>query len=375
MVEHLTYESHAPAEACEHFRAEGPYASSFKARIHLLFTGIYQIALELKKREQEDRALRILFPLIGALNRSPSLYDSLEQGVLVEIAGIFQQYGHDWESEQLLRRASSMQDEPPAGTTDLPSTLLANSLCKTSETIRLVLTKVLQSSPECDSVPAELKVTNLHRAAKERNVNVVAAIWLQADWNYLSTPISHQPIMSPSGDLDWGSGGQVDQRLDVEARDFRGRTALLLAADTGVYQVCFFLLQTSRADPNARDSCGHTVLEVAALGGHLHVVQYLVAAGAIINPVMTLCASSPLQAAVESAHSHARLVEYLLERGADPRVRRPFDNKNAIEIAEMKGLHELAQLMRSLDNQQLPVPALDIRSFADYQPREENNSE
>ena len=358
--------------ACEHLRAEGPYASSFRARIHVLFTGTYQIALELKKREQEDRALRILFPLIGALDRNPSLYDSLKRAALLEIADIFQQCGHDWESEQLLRRASSMQDGSPYGTTDVPSTLLANSLLKTSKMMRLVLTRVFQSAFGCESVPAELMVTNLHRAAKERNVNVVAAIWLQADTNYLSTPISHQPNMPPSGDLNWCSRGHVDQSLDVEAGDFRCRTALFLAADTGLNQVCFYLLQTIGADPNVRDSCGHTMLEIAAIGGHLQVVQYLVAAGAIINPVMTLCASSPLQAAVESAHSHAGLVECLLEKGADPRVRRPFDYKNAIEIADTKGLHDLARRMRSLDDKQLPASALDIRSSTDYQRREDN---
>lgn len=361
--------------ACEHLRAEGPYASSFRARIHVLFTGTYQIALKLKKREQEDRALRILFPLIGALDRSPSLYDSLKRTALLEIAGIFQQCGHDWESEQLLRRASSMQDGSPYGATDLPSTLLANSLFKTSEMMRLVLTKVFQSTFGCESVPAELVVTTLQRAAKERNVNVVAAIWLQADRNYLSRPTSQQPDVFPSGDLNWCSRRQVDQRLDVEARDFRCRTALFLAADTGLNQVCFYLLQTIGADPNVRDSCGHTMLELAAIGGHLQVVQYLVAAGAIINPVMTLCASSPLQAAVESAHSHAGLVECLLEKGADPRVRRPIDYKNAIEIADMKGLHKLAQRMRSLDDKPLPVSTLNIESFMDYQYREENISE
>ena len=348
--------------ACEHLRAEGPYASSFRARIHLLFTRTYQIALELKKREQEDRALRILFPLIGALDRSPSLYDSLKRGALLDIAGMFQQCGHDWESEQLLRRASSMQDGSPTCTTDLPSTLLANSLSKTSGTMRLVLTKVFQSAFGCESVPAELMVTTLQRAAKERNLNVVAAIWSKANRRHLSAAMSQQPSLSPSRDLSWLSSDHVGQRLDVEARDFRYRTALFLAADTGLYQVCFFLLQTTGADPNARDSCGHTMLEVAAKGGHLQVVQYLVAAGAIVNPVMTLCASSPLQAAVESAHSHAGLVECLLEKGANPHMRRPSDYKNAIEIAEMKGLYQLAQRMRSLDDQQLPV--LEIQSSA-----------
>ena len=280
----------------------------------------------MKKREQEDLVLRILFPLIGALDKNPSLYDSLKRGALLKIAGIFQQFGHDWESEQLLRIASSMQDYSPSGATDLPSTLLAStllakSLFKTSETMRLVLPKVFQSAFECDNVPAELMVTSLHRAAKERNDNVVAVIWREADRRYLSAAISKLPSLSHSVDLSWSCRDHVDQKLDVEAGDSRCRTALFLAADTGLSQVCFFLLQTTGADPNVRDSCGHTMLEVAAMGGHLQVVQYLVAAGAIVNPVMTLCASSPLQAAVESAHSHAGLVECLLEKGAESHVR------------------------------------------------------
>ncbi len=45
------------------------------------------------------------------------------------------------------------------------------------------------------------------------------------------------------------------------------------------------------------------------------------------------------QAAVESAHSHAGLVGCLLEKGADPHVRRPFEYKNAIVLAEAKGFH------------------------------------
>ena len=134
LVEYLTYQSHVSAMACEHLRAEGPYASSFGARVHLLFMGTYQIATELKKREQEDRVLRILFPLIGVLDRSPSLYESLKRGALIELAGIFQQFGHDWESEQLLRRASSTQDASLSDATDFPSTSLASSLSKTSET-------------------------------------------------------------------------------------------------------------------------------------------------------------------------------------------------------------------------------------------------
>ena len=324
---------------------------------------IYQIALELNKREQEDRVLRILFGLISALDKGPSLYDSLKRDPLLRIASIFQQYGHAWESEHLLRRASSMQDYSPSGASIHPSILLANSLFQTSEMMRLILPKAFQGAFGCDNVPAELMVTSLHRAAKERNHHVIDVVWSQANRSYLSAAISNQPNLAHSVDTSWSCRDHVNQELNVEARDFRCRTALFLAADTGLSQVCYFLLQDTGADPNVRDSCGHTTLEVAAMGGHLQVVQYLIAAGAIVNPVMTHCASSPLQAAVESAQSHAGLVECLLEKGADPHVRRPFDYKNAIEIAEAKGLYQLAQRMRSLNDQKLPFLSLEIPSF------------
>ena len=368
LIEYLRCQSHVSAKACEHL-AEVPCASSFRARIHMLFIGTYLIALELDRREQEDRVLRILFPLIGALEKDPSLYDSLKREALLRIAGIFQQFGHDWESEQLLRRASSMQDYSPSSAKDIPSTLLAQSLLKTSETMRLVLSKAFQGAFGCDNIPAELMVTSLHRAAKEQNVNVVTAVSWEANRKSVSTAISAQASVFQLGDSSWSCRDHMVQNIDVEAHDFRHRTALFLAADYGLSQVCFFLLHTSGADPNIRDSCGHTTLEIAARGGHLQVVQYLISAGAIINPVMTYCASTPLQAAVESAHSHTGLVECLLENGADPHLRRPFDYKNAIEIAEAKGLHQLAQRMRCLNDQQ-PPSSLKYQSFANYECQE-----
>ena len=364
LVECLIYQSHVSAKACEHLRAEQPYVSSFRARIHLLFVETYRIALELNKRDQEDRVLRILFPLISALDKNPSLYDSLKRDPLLKIAGIFQQFGHDWESERLLRKASSIQDTPPPVASDMPSTLLAKSLSKTSKTMRLVLGKVFQITLGCDSVPAELMITKLHRAAQEQNANVVTAIWLEENRSCSSAAIPNQSDMSSSVDPRSSCRDQVDHGLDVEAKDFRYRTALFLAADTGLSGGCFFLLYTTGADPNVRDSCGHTMLEIAAMGGHLQVVEYLVAAGAIVNPEMTFCASSPLQAAVESDHSHAALVDCLLAKGANPHVRRLFDSKNAIEIAEEKGFHQLAQRMQSVNDQQPPFSGLEIQSFA-----------
>ena len=77
--------------------------------------------------------------------------------------------------------------------------------------------------------------------------------------------------MSHSKDPSWSCKDYVDQNLDVDAEDSCRRTTLLLAADSGLSQVSYFLLQDTWAEPNARDSCGHTTLEVAAMGRHLQV--------------------------------------------------------------------------------------------------------
>ena len=50
-------------------------------------------------------------------------------------------------------------------------------------------------------------------------------------------------------------------------------------------------------------------------------------------------------------------------------MRRPFDYKNAIKIAEAQGFRQLAQRIHSLDDQQPPLVNLEIQSFANYDSR------
>jgi ankyrin repeat protein len=66
---------------------------------------------------------------------------------------------------------------------------------------------------------------------------------------------------------------------DIEAKDARGYSALMLAAYSGSVQAFEFLLACG-ADPNTSDASGNTVLMGAAFKGHGYFVAKLVAAGA-----------------------------------------------------------------------------------------------
>ena len=113
-------------------------------------------------------------------------------------------------------------------------------------------------------------------------------------------------------------------------------------------EMCCYPLLSAAADPNSRDTYKHTILEVAARGGHIKVVKQLLAPGSLteVNPQMAECVSSPLQAAIESPNFNMELVRLLLVHGADPAVPRICDGKTAIQLAEQRGLSELAREMR-----------------------------
>ena len=69
--------------------------------------------------------------------------------------------------------------------------------------------------------------------------------------------------------------------IDVDAKDTRGRTCLLMAAALGYVEHCTLLLDHG-ADVEASDSCSTTPLIVAAAEGHLKVVQLLLDCGASV---------------------------------------------------------------------------------------------
>ena len=66
---------------------------------------------------------------------------------------------------------------------------------------------------------------------------------------------------------------------DIDARDHRGYSALMLAAYSGHQEAFDFLLERG-ADPRSADLGGNSVLMGAAFKGHLDMVRKLLAAGA-----------------------------------------------------------------------------------------------
>jgi len=69
---------------------------------------------------------------------------------------------------------------------------------------------------------------------------------------------------------------------EINARDPRGYSALMLAAYAGHYEAFEYLLQQG-ADPNSKDSAGNSVLMGAAFKGQLEMVRQLLLVGADAN--------------------------------------------------------------------------------------------
>jgi ankyrin repeat protein len=74
----------------------------------------------------------------------------------------------------------------------------------------------------------------------------------------------------------------LDQGSDIDARDSRGYSPLMLAAYSGNAEAFEYLLGRG-ANPNSTDAAGNSVLMGAAFKGHLAMVQRLLAAGADLH--------------------------------------------------------------------------------------------
>ena len=332
--------THGPSQPYDHL--------SIDQELHSLFIYIYRIGIEAHRRGQCDQARWILFALLLALERYPGLVDGRKGHVLLRIALIFQQLGHRWESEHILVKVAGMYGFSALVPHEDPRYLLAGSFPESSELIKSTLAKLWQETVGGDHLDPNLNMPPLHRAVQDRNPGVIMAI--------LSDPSgvsSHASTVSQQGSQDTISpitpsisstvalGG-----VNIEERDFRNRTALFLAVANGDGPCCYTLIGHG-ADVNTRDAHGHTALEIAARGGYLNIVRQLTESKALVNPDMGCCSSSPLQAAIESDKFNLDLVSHLLDLGAWVGLLR-YDNKSAIDIANERGLTQLAANMRQM---------------------------
>jgi hypothetical protein len=323
-----------------------------KEKLHRSFISTYILGVQAYEQQLCDQARWILLALLSALERYQTLFDSQKRVPLLKIANIFQDLGHPWECERILERMTRLDSPSTPAVSEDPCLRLAESLSKTSETIGSVLTTLWKDTVGDDDPPRHLVLPPLQRAAAISNAGVTSALLAHRNG------VDPRPTMFDEDYLRVAAylgTPQIQPRLGIDDRDLHRRTALFVAASQGFDQCCLTLL-SGRADPNSRDHRGHTVLEVATRGGHLEVVKLLIDLDAEVNPQLTCCSSSPLQAALEGDNPNKELVNYLLDKGASVSTPRPSDNRTALEIAIWKGHTELANAMRRRTPIQSPYP-------------------
>ena len=303
---------------------------------------IYRLAQQANSRRQNDRSQLILLRLLRFLDRYPELYDVRKLDTFVGMAELLKRLGLAEEFEHIALKINNIEGLSTTASTKTSGKLLAESFRKTSNVIDIYFPKVW-SKTFVSTVPSYGAIPPLHRAAQDPRSNVLEAM-LQSMFSDDSLPAISIQEGYPM--INYQSQQQLSKvRALVDVRDHYGRTPLFVAAAASNEQCCYTLLRF-QADPNQRDSWGHTILEVAARGGNVRVVRGLHTAGCGIDPDISSCASSPLQAAIESDNHNDQVVQYLLTQGADVDVRRPYDQKNAIDLARDSSLIELEKQMR-----------------------------
>lgn len=326
-----------------------------KTRLELSFISVYNSGVQCYDQHLFDQTRWILYALLNALERYNMLREGLKREPLLKMANIFQNLGHQWDCERILMSMTRLHYQSPPAPVEDPCLLLAESLPKTSKLIGDVLTRLWKESAGDAEFPGYLSLPALQRAAQIPNAAVTSAIL--AHHNGINTRQDdwlHQQRARITTSMDC-SQDVIHARLGIDDRDLCGRTALFSAAANGHDQCCLTLI-LGVADPNSRDRRGHSILEVAAAGGHLDIVQQLIDAGANLDPQLTCCASSPLQAAVDTDNPNLDLVRYLLMQGASIDLRRPSDGQTAIDLADRRGHSNIVESMRQHIRSQPSLP-------------------
>ena len=124
---------------------------------------------------------------------------------------------------------------------------------------------------------------------------------------------------------------EAGDNIDLDARDYRGDTALCVAAECSFPEIVELLLSRGATPDVPSDEQPHDFpLHIVSLPGgpnNLEIAQILIRNGASVD-VVDAFGSTPLQNAV--ATDYFDMVEFLLRQGADPF----FDSSRHVERVE-----------------------------------------
>lgn len=172
----------------------------------------------------------------------------------------------------------------------------------------------------------------------------------------------------------------LSQGADIEARDDRGRTALLVATHANRIDAAAALIEAG-ADVNAKDDIndsaylyagarglieilkltlthgadlkstnryGGTALIPAAERGHVEAVELLIAAGVDVDHVNNLGWTALLEAIIlaDGGPRHVEIVRQLLKAGANPRLA-DGDGVTPLQHARQRGYDAMVELLQA----------------------------
>jgi len=126
---------------------------------------------------------------------------------------------------------------------------------------------------------------------------------------------------------------------DLTATDDFGSTALILAARSGLCELCSTLLESEAVEVDTQNHFGSTALICAATNGHLEVCEMLLQRGADVN-IRTRLGGTALGKAASSGQT--LVCERLLRAGAAVDVRTKLD-QTASDLAFAAGHDDLAK--------------------------------
>jgi len=134
----------------------------------------------------------------------------------------------------------------------------------------------------------------------------------------------------------------LQDRVDVNAAQGDGMTALHWAAESGNHELARLVLKAGANPAAATRIARHTPLHISATGGHSVVAGLIVDAGADVNATTTTGASALHFAATAGSGATATL---LLDRGADVNAREPQWGQTPLMFAAAAGRTDVVKLL------------------------------
>jgi len=114
----------------------------------------------------------------------------------------------------------------------------------------------------------------------------------------------------------------LEEDVDIDRKNFNGRTALIMAAAKGNYEIVKILISRG-AKLDIQETCGLTALSFAASNGHIDVVKLLIDKGANLELENNTYGLTALLYAV--INKDLDMAKLLLQNGANSNVK-PKDN-------------------------------------------------